>query len=282
VLVGTFTGLNKEGKAIGAREVYRVCLALADLKTGRVVAKGSARALPGGFALTPSRTFEESPAWRQDERVVGYIQTCQASKLGEALNPAYLDGILTAALVAEAIEAYDAGRYQQALELYEAAAGTPAGDQLRVHNGLYLTNWRLDRREEAARAFARVVDYGLRNDRLAVKFLFKPGSTAFVPDAEASEPYPLWLREIAAGAARRGSCLEIAGHTSPTGPAALNERLSLLRAEYVRSRLLAEQPDLAPRTITNGVGSRENIVGTGTDDATDALDRRVEFKPLAC
>ncbi len=34
--------------------------------------------------------------------------------------------------------------------------------------------------------------------------------------------------------------------------------------------------------IANGVGSRETIVGTGRDDATDALDRRVEFKPLAC
>jgi outer membrane protein OmpA-like peptidoglycan-associated protein len=282
VLVGTFTGLNGEGKPIGEREVYRVYLALADLKTGRVVAKGSARALPGGFDLAPSPYFRDSPAWRQDERVVGYIKTCQASKLGEQLDPAYLDGVLTASLVAEAIEAYDAGNYQQALELYEAAAGTPAGDQLRVYNGLYLANWKLDRREEAARAFAKVVDYGLRYDRLAVKFLFKPGSTAFLPDPEVTEPYGLWLREIADAAARRGSCLEISGHTSPTGPAALNERLSLLRAEYVRSRLVADHPELAPRTITNGVGSRETIIGTGADDATDALDRRVEFKPLAC
>jgi hypothetical protein len=30
------------------------------------------------------------------------------------------------------------------------------------------------------------------------------------------------------------------------------------------------------------VGWRENIIGTGTDDVTDALDRRVEFKIVAC
>jgi hypothetical protein len=30
------------------------------------------------------------------------------------------------------------------------------------------------------------------------------------------------------------------------------------------------------------MGFRENIVGTGADDASDALDRRVEFKVVAC
>ena len=31
-----------------------------------------------------------------------------------------------------------------------------------------------------------------------------------------------------------------------------------------------------------GKGSREMIVGTGKDDASDALDRRVEFKTVQC
>jgi hypothetical protein len=30
------------------------------------------------------------------------------------------------------------------------------------------------------------------------------------------------------------------------------------------------------------MGWRENIVGTGTDDVSDALDRRVEFKIVDC
>ena len=32
----------------------------------------------------------------------------------------------------------------------------------------------------------------------------------------------------------------------------------------------------------SGVGSREKLVGTGTDDVRDALDRRVEFKVVPC
>jgi hypothetical protein len=30
------------------------------------------------------------------------------------------------------------------------------------------------------------------------------------------------------------------------------------------------------------MGFRENLIGTGTDDARDALDRRVEFKITGC
>ena len=36
------------------------------------------------------------------------------------------------------------------------------------------------------------------------------------------------------------------------------------------------------RSIANGVGSRQTMVGNGRDDASDALDRRVEFKVIGC
>jgi len=78
------------------------------------------------------------------------------------------------------------------------------------------------------------------------------------------------------------SCLEIVGHTSRSGPEPLNERLSLLRAEYGKKRLEAEATELAKRTIANGVGSKENLVGTDKDDLSDALDRRVVFQVISC
>ena len=37
VLIGTFTGVNAERKTAGIREAYRICFALADLKTGKIV-----------------------------------------------------------------------------------------------------------------------------------------------------------------------------------------------------------------------------------------------------
>ena len=57
---------------------------------------------------------------------------------------------------------------------------------------------------------------------------------------------------------------------------------SLQRAAYIKQRLDKEAPELASRTKASGLGFRENLVGTGTDDARDALDRRVEFKITGC
>ena len=208
--------------------------------------------------------------------------TCQGTKAGDPINPLYLDRIVAAALVAEAIEAYDARRYQDALDLYTSALSMPAGNQFRVHNGIYLANWKLGRRPQAEAAFGRIVDYGLEHQRLAVKFLFRPGTTAFLADRKLTEPYPIWLSQLATRAASKSSCLEITGHSSATGPEPMNERLSLLRAEFVKTRLDQYAPGLGKRTIANGVGSRETLVGNGRDDASDALDRRVEFKVIGC
>lgn len=280
VLLGSLAGAGADGAAAGSPGAYRIWLVLADLKTGRIVARGTANATPGGVDTTPVAADRDAPGWSSDPATEGYLKTC-GGKPGDPIDPTYLEGVRTAALVRAAADAYDAGRYQAALDLYERASKTAAGDQLRVHNGLYLANWTLGRREDAAAAFGDLVDYGLRNDRLAIRFLFKPATTTFWPPALA-EPYPMWLEQLARRAAGGDSCLEVTGHTSPSGPEPLNERLSLRRAEYIMDRLREDAPQLGERMIANGVGSRQSIVGTGKDDATDALDRRVEFRALSC
>jgi outer membrane protein OmpA-like peptidoglycan-associated protein len=280
VLLGSLAGVPADGTSVGRPEVYRIWLVLADLKSGRIVAKGAARAAREGVDLTPAAFDRESPGWVRDRYVGGYLATC-GGKVGDPIDPAYLEGIQTAAVVRAATDAYEAGRYEEALDLYTQASKTAAGDQLRVHNGLYLANWQLGRREQAAEAFSGLVDYGLRHDRLAIRFLFKPGTATFWPP-ELAKPYPMWLEQLAKGTANSSACLEVTGHTSPTGPTALNERLSLRRAEYVIYRLQGEAPQLGGRMIANAMGSRENIVGTGRDDVTDAIDRRVEFRALPC
>ena len=282
VLIGTFTPVNAQRQTAGAREAYRICFALADLKSGKLVSKGLAFSKPDGVDSSPLAFYKDAPAWTEDPATLGYIRTCQGTRAGDPINALYTERITAAAFVAEAIEAYDAGRYQQSLDLYASAQRTSAGDQFRVHNGVYLANWKLGRRDQAEAAFGKIVDYGLERKRLAVKFLFRPGSTAFGTDTKLTSPYPIWLKAIAARASTGNSCLEVSGHTSATGPEPLNERLSLLRAEYVKSQLEANVPALARRTIASGMGSRQTMVGTGRDDASDALDRRVEFKVIGC
>lgn len=282
VLVGTFTGVNKDRKSEGMREAFRICLALADLKAGKLVSKGLAFAKPESVDITPTTFFRDIPGWTEDPNIIGYIRTCQGTKPGDPIDPLYVDRILAASIVSEAIDAYNAGKYADALALYESALRVPQGNQFRVFSGLYLTNWRMGRKEAAAGAFGQLVDFGLEHQRVAVKFLFRPGATGFVSDPKLTEPYPMWLNQIASRSARKNACLEISGHTSRTGPEPMNERLSLLRAEFVKSRLDQQSPGLGKRIIANGVGSSQNLVGTGKDDASDALDRRVEFKVIGC
>ena len=277
VLIGTFTPVNNENKTAGTREAFRFCLVMADLKSGKIVAKGVARAQLNDVDATPLPAFAESPVWSDDAAVQSYISTCQASKVGDPINKTYLDGIITAATVGEAIAAYDAGHYGDALQLYNDAAQTPAGDQLRVYNGIYLSSLKLHRRD-LSQNFDRLLDYAYRRNRLALKILFSPGTASFDYREQFSSQYPIWLRQIARKQSQAGSCLEVVGHTSATGSAILNDRLSELRAQRVKNMLDADAPQIRGKTSAHGVGSSELMVGTGKDDESDALDRRVEFK----
>ena len=182
VLIGTFTAINNAAVAGGARDVYRVCLALADLKTNRIISKGATRALPDGIDPTPTAFFSDSPAFVRDPATEAYIKNCQGTRLGDPIDQVYADRIQVAVHVNNGIEAYNAKNYKEALEHYEKARRAPGGEQLRVFNGLYLANWKLNRREAAREAFDRVVDFGLEAQRLSVKFLFTPSSARFAPD----------------------------------------------------------------------------------------------------
>ena len=280
VMVGTFTPVNAQNQPSGAREAYRFCLVMADLKAGKTVAKSVARAFPAGIDAAPDRAFADSPAWTEDPAIKSYVSTCQGTKVGDPIPPLYLNGIVTAGMLNQAMEAYDNARYREALDLYTAARATPTGDQLRTYNGLYMTRAKLRQTAEAEAAFGDVVGYGLRANRLGVKLLFRSGSTAFAQETNASGVYDMWLRQIAARSAGAGACLQVTGHTSASGSAALNERLSVLRAETVKGRLEQTNPALRGRVVAAGQGAKEPLVGTGADDGTDTLDRRVEFKVI--
>ena len=284
VLVGTFTPVNGQNQTTGPREAYRFCLVLGDLKTGKVVAKGVARSQLAGVDTTPTTVFRESPVWTADPATQAYISTCQATKVGDPINKEFLDGLRTASLISQGDQAYNAGQYQSALSLYTAAKTSPAGDQLKAYNGIYLTRWKLNQVPEASAAFGDAIASGLSRNRLAVKFLFQPGSTQFYQDPQVSSQYPIWLQQIAQQTAQQtakaNGCIEVTGHTSRTGSQQVNEQLSLQRANYVKGQLERDAPQLNGHLIANGAASSQMMVGTGKDDISDALDRRVEFKPM--
>ena len=282
VFIGTFTPLDKAGRIEGPTEWYRICLALLDLRSGKIIGKGFARAAPDGVDSTPLAFFQDSPGWSPDDATTGYVRTCQGTTAGMPIQPAYWDRIAVAAMINDAMNAYNAGRYQDALDLYRGALHMPGGRQLRVHNGVYLSASKLRRSAEATQAFGDLVDFGLQQKKLGVKMLFRPGSALFVANPVLTDEYAMWLRQISVRAAGGRDCLLVAGHTSRTGPEPLNERLSLQRAIVVQQRMVSQYAELTKKLKPVGLGSSKVISGTGTDDARDAIDRRVEFQVQDC
>jgi len=264
-----------------ARGPLQIQLALTDVRSGKVAAQASAVARDDGVDHTPLAYDQDSPVLAQDQVVDGYIRTT-ATPPGQPADAHYMARLAAAPVIAGATTLYNAGRYQEALTQYGAAAALPAGDQLRVLSGLYLSSVKLERHAEAEQAFGKIVAYGIAQRQLGVKFLFNPGSTVFWSDAKVSGAYAMWLRQIAGLSTQAKVCMDVVGHTSRTGTEPVNDALSLQRANVIRQKLAADSAVLGERMQAVGRGFRENIIGTGTDNAVDALDRRVEFKIVDC
>ena len=277
VATGTLTIINRAGGFTS----YRIHLSLTELSTGLVVAQSTVRIKAKGVDATPTRFFRDSPSLTKDQVIEGQIRTAQTAT-GMAADKVYLERLPVSALISDAAKLYESGDYIEAIRYYEAAAARPDQRQMRALVGIYLINVQLGRTDAAATTFGRVVALGLATNNLAVKFLFKPGTTDFVSDTRVSGPYAMWLKQLTQELIASKSCLVIVGHTSRTGSEALNDRLSLQRAASIQKRLEDIAPEASDKVQLLGMGFRENLIGSGTDDQQDALDRRVEFKVRPC
>ena len=283
LLIGTLTPVNIERSVNTVPDAFRVWLTVIDLRTGRVVAKQLDRSTIDSVNPEPLKFYSDSPTWHKDKTVLSYINSCQVNtKIGDLANPEYLAMLPAAAVVNEAIMAYSAGRVPAANLLYKEAATLADPGDLRVLNGLYLTSWQLGQRDNARDAFSKLVASGLNLKRVPMKFLFQPGGISFNAVGDLPEQYQIWVGALAQEIAKAQSCVRIVGHTSRTGSAGVNEKLSRQRAETMQRMLERSNRALGTRLSASGMGSKDALVGLGTDDQRDALDRRVEFRVVDC
>ncbi|MEG2048961.1 MAG: OmpA family protein [Comamonas sp.] len=272
-------GTLRKTKADGSE--YQMNATITERRNGMVIASAVARVRGSEIDNTPTAFYADSPSIVSDRVTKGYISTSQAAQ-GSAADQTYLASVSTGALINEATVAYDEGRWSDALLRYQAVVQRDDGKQLRVFNGLYNSHTKLGHTKEAEAAFAQIVALGLATNNLAVRLLFNPGSTDFWRDRAVSGIYPMWLRQIAGETTSGDYCMTVVGHTSKTGAEGTNDRLSQSRAKAVREMLVAQDRKLGERLDVDGMGWRENLIGSGTDDARDSLDRRVEFKVRNC
>ena len=282
LLIGTLTAINSRNVKDQAADAFRVCLVLIDLRTGKLIAKRVDRATAATVDAEPIALFRDAPTWALDRTALAYIKSCQGSSPGDTIDPGYLLRLPAAAVVNEAAIAYADNKPAEAYKLYHEAQPISEPDDLRVLNGLYLTSWRTGKKKEAADTFGKIVGIGIESKNLPIKMFFNPGKTTLLSSSDLQSQYAVWLRQVAVQLGSRESCMKVVGHTSRTGDAAANDELSKKRADLIRQTLERQNKKLAPRLASDGVGSRETLVGLGTDDLRDALDRRVEFRTVAC
>lgn len=260
---------------------YRVSSSVVDLKTGMIIANSEVWLTKEKLNFEPIASYKESPMYLKDKRVEGYIATT-LSNTGELADKSYFDTLPTAAVLSEADVRFDAGDFANALDLYQLAEGRADGKTMKTYSALYQSYRKLGQNQEAEKAFANLVDVGLVNNNLSTRFLFTVKTTDFVADPSLRSQYALWLRQIARRVATTGVCLNIVGHSSRSGNERYNDQLSQQRALAVQKLMQKDFPQVMQKTKAYGRGFRENIIGTGSDDAQDAIDRRVEFRVVEC
>jgi outer membrane protein OmpA-like peptidoglycan-associated protein len=282
LLIGTLTAVNHKGLRDENADAFRVCLVLIDLRTGKLVAKRVDRATLATVPAEPTPLYRDSPTWALDRTAAAYIRSCQGSAVGDSADAAYLLRLPAAAIIAEAQAAFAENKPAEAYRLFREAQPLADADDLRILNGLYLASWKTGRKKEAIETFGRIVGIGLDSKKLPIKIFFNPGQTTLLASPDLQTQYAVWLREVAFQVGVRETCMKVVGHTSRTGTPAGNLALSQRRAALVKQTLERLNKSLEAKLSSDGVGANEIIVGLGTDDMRDALDRRVEFRTVDC
>lgn len=258
------------------KKYYHVSSSVVDLKTGKIVANSDVWLSDTHLDNLP---VLNSPLLTKDKRTESLVKTA-TKPVGELAEKEYYDSLETQALLAEAETAYEKSDYQTALTLFEAAAKREDGRVMKTYAGLYRTNLKLADINAAEQAFGKLVAIGAAEENLSAKFLFGVNSTDF--DSKLGREYDLWLRQIGQHFARSNRCLHIIGHSSRTGKREYNLKLSKRRAQAIQERLKNNFLQVMRKSAALGMGFDECINCSGTDDAKDAVDRRVEFKIVDC
>jgi outer membrane protein OmpA-like peptidoglycan-associated protein len=233
------------------------------------------------FDATPSRFFRDAPLYLTGN----YHQTRQEISKGvksglplEARNRFIaLEGQLQ-----EAISRYEDGDYPAALSGFDTIISKDP-ENLPALSGRYQTLLEMGgSTADIESALAQLMTTAISQGNISFKFLFQVRSVEFRDDQEITRRYQAWLRQLAKQIHSGGKCLNVLGHASRSGSYEYNLRLSASRATTVMNQLVKYEPKLKGRVRAEGRSYQDNIVGSGSDDATDAIDRRVDFEMFAC
>jgi len=261
---------------------YHVKASVSDLKQGEIIANTGVWLLDADLDHAVDSIHKNNPFYLKDDKFEALVEAA-SGQVGESVNQEYYDFLDTNALLVEAESVYEKKDYKTALILFKQAIERDDGKIMRTYAGLYETYAKLGDEKSAKAAFDTLLDMNIQHSKkLNLKLLFTVNSTQFVKNQALRQRYAMWLQRISDYFKKNEMCFNIVGHTSRTGSMHYNDRLSLERARTIQNLMKIYFPNITKKSKIIGKGFRENIVGLGTDDARDAIDRRVEFITVDC
>jgi outer membrane protein OmpA-like peptidoglycan-associated protein len=281
VMIGAFSLESYGSEGAKGEKKYHIYASIIDRSSRKIIANADLWIANSDLNYKPTALYENSPMYPRDGRLQSHVAIAR-SPAGTLADKEYYDSLETNALLIEADTLFDARDYEKSLDLFSQAAGRSDGQVMKTYIGMYRANVKLGRMGAAEDAFFKLVGVGVSNNNLSAKFLFSVDSTEFLSDRDMKDQYTLWVRQIGKYFSTSDRCLNIVGHSSHTGSAEYNDRLSLSRARRIQEQMRPTFPSVMQRSKAYGMGYKENIVGMGTDDARDSLDRRVEFAVADC
>jgi outer membrane protein OmpA-like peptidoglycan-associated protein len=263
-----------------SKTVSDLVMTIFEWPTGTVRAKGQVRV--SNFLFEPLLLYDDSPIFLLDKSS-RFANSLVNLVIGQLVSSDYLKFLPIKAYIQKGISSYEENRHADSANFFLEAIANPIGRTLTAYAGLYLAAEKLHKDDVANQAFANLLSVAIEeNRRLDIKLLFSVNSPVFIPNDELVKRYSWWLKHIAVHMQKSDVCLNISGHCSKSGNSSYNERLSLSRARTVQGVMAVTYPGIKKRSHVEGRGYRENIVGTGADNASDAVDRRVEFSIIDC
>lgn len=251
-------------------------VSITDIASSTRLASAESYLAASAFNATPTRFYKDAPMYFYDASMKNKLAALSGvgvQKMSDALN--------TQSAYGAAVAAYEAGQYKEAGLQFQTVLVTSPKHQGAL-SGLYQSYWNLGMKKEAEAAFADLVSAGIDAGGLSVKLLFGVGGTAFVANADLVQQYAVWQKVIAQTIVKKGVCMDVTGHASKTGGDSFNDKLSQQRAAKIVANMQSAVPASKGMLKAIGKGSQQNIVGTGADNETDAVDRRVEFSVRGC
>lgn len=274
VAVASYSSI-KAAEAGRTGQWLKLKVAFVDVKTGTVQSQVVAHVSADQFNTAPSRFYKNAPMYLTDasHQDRNAVLAGQKRPLGDSLR--------VRAALNEATTAFEAERWGEAEQGFQRVLAL-SPSHTGALSGLYQVLWLTGRKAESEKAFAQLSAASVEAGSLSVKLLFKLGSTDFVDEGDLAQQYQIWLRAMAQTVTDKKVCLNVNGHASASGAAEFNQRLSLARANRIATRMQQLVAMPKGKLMSYGKGNSEMVVGTGTDDAADSIDRRVEFVVRAC